>query len=244
VALARVLLQRRGAPAAPAPVEIGQLTPPARQEQPVARKANLLALIVVLTTGLQPALDEQPMPDVDEALKLADAAIKAGNNEGYLIRAQALARKGQWSLALQEYTKGLDLLTRGGQARMKPEYIRGLNFLIQNHPAFKRPDSLNPPDPILGEKRFGEGLRYYNSHLYPQAEREFFEAVRYNDQDARYWYYLGLARLLQGKQAEAGEDFRSGSLLERQNKPTPAAVSFSLERVQGPLRQTLNAYRP
>jgi hypothetical protein len=245
VALARVLLQRRGAPVAPPQpnVQVGQLAAPARQEQPLAKNADLLALIVLLTTGLQPGFD-QPMPDVDEALKLADAAIKAGNNEGYLIRAQALARKGQWTLALQEYMKGLDLLSRGGQARLKPEYLAGLNYLIQNHPAFKRPDSLNPPDVILGEKRFGEGLRYYNSHLYPYAEREFYEAVRYNDQDARYWYYLGLSRLLQGKQAEAAEDFRSGSLLERQNKPSPAAVSFSLERVQGPVRQTLNAYRP
>jgi tetratricopeptide (TPR) repeat protein len=181
---------------------------------------------------------------VDEALKLAEAAIKAGNYEGYLIKAQALARKGQWTQALEEYVKGMDLLSRSGQNRIKPAYAAELRFLIQNHPAFKRPDSLNPPDPLLGEKHFALGMRWYNAHVFAEAEKEFFEAVRYNDQDARYWYYLGLVRLDQGKRTEADDSFRAGALLERQNKPSPAAVSFSLERVQGPIRQTLNSYRP
>ena len=33
---------------------------------------------------------------------------------------------------------------------------------------------------------------------------------------------------------------RMGAILERQNKPSPAAVNSSLERIQGPLRQYLN----
>jgi hypothetical protein len=242
VALARVLIQRRPVPAQAPEARVSQLlTPNSRR---LATSTDLVALVVLLTTGLQPGLDEQPMPDVDEALKLAEAAIKAGNYEGYLIKAQALARKGQWTQALEEYVKGIDLLSRSGQARLKPAYAAELRFLIDNHPAFKRPDSLSPPDPILGEKHFALAMRLYNSHLFPQAEKEFFEAVRYNDQDARYWYYLGLARLMQGKRTEAADSFEAGSLLERQNKPNAAAVSLSLERVQGPIRQTLNSYRP
>jgi hypothetical protein len=115
---------------------------------------------------------------------------------------------------------------------------------VDNHPAFRRPDSLKPPDQLLAEKHFGNGLRFYFDRQYPQAEKELLEAVRYNDQDARYLYYLGLSRLLQGKREFALEDFRVGARLERQEKPSPAAVAGSLERVQGPIRQTLNKYRP
>lgn len=242
VALGRVLLLRR-----PLAQPVGQLPPGGDHEAPAQRADALrspqaLALLVLLTTGLQ-VEPEEAMPDVDQALRLAEEAIKAGNYEGYLIKAQALARKGRWTQALQEYTRGMELLARSGQ-RLKPEWAAGLRFLTENHPAFKRPDSLNPPDPVLAEKHFAAGLRAYNARRWAEAEQEFIQAVTYHDQDARYLYYLGLSRLPQGKRVEAAEDFRQGAMLERQNKPAPPVVSFSLERVQGPMRQTLNSYRP
>ncbi len=87
-------------------------------------------------------------------------------------------------------------------------------------------------------------MRHYFLGQYPQAETELKEAYRNNGQDARYLYYLGLARLAQrGKRDQATVNFQQASLLERQNKPSPAAVNHSLERVQGEARQALERYR-
>jgi tetratricopeptide (TPR) repeat protein len=136
------------------------------------------------------------------------------------------------------YSEGLRYLVR-------PEYADGLAVLIYNHPAFNLPDPLRQPDPLKAEKYFGAGLRYYFAGQYAAAEREFLEAYRNQGQDARILYYLGLSRLpQQGKRSAALEVFRMASVLEQQNKPSPAAVNASLERIQGTLRQTLNAYRP
>ncbi|MFN4259395.1 MAG: hypothetical protein ACK4RK_08845 [Gemmataceae bacterium] len=236
--LARVLLQpRQPRPAVPVPANVPAARRSERPGTPVS-DARQIALVLAVT-ALQIDDDQAPPPKPEEveAQRLAEEAIKAGNPEGYLILAQVLAKQGYWTQALQEYVKGLNQL-------IKPEYADGLQMIIDNHPAFKRPDGLRYPDTALAEKHFASGLRHYYSRRYEEAEKDFLEAIRYFDQDARYLYFLGLARLPQGKVQEAREDFRFGGLLERQNRPTSAAVSVSLERVQGSVRQTLNNYRP
>jgi tetratricopeptide (TPR) repeat protein len=243
LALARVLLQRGPAPAEePIPAPANRRTshlPRTTDPQKLVQEHKALAiLMMLLTTGLQVEGDDQAeAPNVDEALRLAEIAIANKQYEGHLIKAQALAKKGNYTQALEEYVKGLNFL-------IQPEYAAGLKSLVDNHPAFKRPEGLNPPDPAQAEKYFAAGLRLYYAGQYPEAEKQFLEAVRYHNQDARYLYFLGLSRLPQGKQSFAIEDFRTGAQLERLNRPGPATVSLSLERVQGPTRQTLNRYRP
>ena len=56
--------------------------------------------------------------------------------------------------------------------------------------------------------------------------------MEHDGQDARYYYFLGLAQLMQGDR-DAYEDFDQGARLEQQNRPPRAAVSAALERVQG-----------
>ena len=69
-------------------------------------------------------------------------------------------------------------------------------------------------------------------------------AIYYNDQDGRYLYFLGLARLAQpGKRDTALEDFRQAARLEALGRPSSPAVSVALERVQGADRRFLNAGR-
>ena len=70
----------------------------------------------------------------------------------------------------------------------------------------------------------------------------FLDAIKNDALDARYHYFLGLARLAQNKQ-EAYEDFEQGAKLEAQDRPSRVAVSVALERVQGPARQALNETR-
>ena len=59
------------------------------------------------------------------------------------------------------------------------------------------------------------------------AGKEFAAAVENDNGDARYYYFLGLARLAQGKR-DAYEDFDQGARLEELGRPTRAAVPSSV----------------
>lgn len=261
VAIARVLLRIPNLPPEEKPEmkgadeKTGALTSP--PPQPVTRGAPvegegakegakatiafhpITGLLVQMLLAAPVDQDEVPeTPELDEAIRLADEAIRAGNPEGHLVKGLALAKKGRWTEAVLEYSTGLEKLGRN------PDDAKGLRFLMQNHPALKIPDGQMPADPLLAEKHYAAGLRHYWARRYDDAEREFFRAVSYYDQDARYLYFLGLARLNQGKRSFALEAFRRAGVLEQQAKPASATVSATLERVQGPDRQTLNRYRP
>jgi tetratricopeptide (TPR) repeat protein len=182
-------------------------------------------------------------PKVEEAIRLARESIRrarAGEGEegfeGYLILGEALGLKHKWTDGLMAYVEGL--------RHVCFRYSPGLTFLVSNHPAFKRLDSLELPDPLQAEAYYAKGLRFYFDRRYEDAERELLEALHYSDQDARYQYFLGLARLVQpGKRDLALEDFRQAARLEKQDRPNRYAVSAALERVQGPARLILNEVR-
>lgn len=208
---------------------------------------SVLALPTILVdpgvaVGAEDDLGAPPDPRLDEAIRLAREAADLARTsrdprafEAYLVLGEALARKGKWTDGLFGFVEGMKVLC--------PEYGPRLAVLVADHPAFKRPDAIRPPDPLRAEGFFGRGLRLYFERRYDEAEKEFFEAVRFSDQDARYLYFLGLTRLAQGKRDLALEDFRLGARLEALEKPARAAVSFSLERVQGPHRRLLNQFR-
>jgi tetratricopeptide (TPR) repeat protein len=207
---------------------------------PARHRRELKNFLVMVTLGLQApeAFDEQAA--LDEADKLADEILKApANTVPFDVRAQALAVKGRWTLALQTYTDGL-------RPYVPQQYAAGLAYLVFNHPRLKRPDSLRVPNPAEAARHFAGGLNFYFDRDYANAERSFLLAVENDTQDARYFYFLGLSRLAQNRRREALDDFDQGAMLERLNRPTPAAVSESLERVQGPTRQIVNdvRYRP
>jgi tetratricopeptide (TPR) repeat protein len=180
---------------------------------------------------------EAPDPRLQEALEQADKLIAAGDARGYLLKGEILARQHRWNDGLKTIDAGVQRLLPAGEST----HIR---FLLENHPAFQRREGLKPPDPVLAEEYYAAGLREYFDGNYVAAERDFSDASTYYDQDARYLYFLGLARLPQsGKRDQALEDFRQAGRLEQLNKPSPAAVSVALERVQGPARHLLNRIR-
>lgn len=170
---------------------------------------------------------------LDQAIELASQAIHAGDARGYLIKAEALAKQERWNEALTEYLTGLGKLTPGG-------YAAGLRDVIENHPAFRMPVPLARSQPMTAEAHFMKGSRLYWAGRYTAAEDEFAEAVRQNPQDARYYYFLGLARLQGGRPADAYEAFRQGGQREAQGKPSSAEVGAALERVQGQVRRVLD----
>jgi hypothetical protein len=237
LALARVLLRIPDA----APAEDDDKPADAKDKKGAMAPVDFFPLAAALAVGA-PADDDdedRPTPELDEAIRLAEEAIKAGNPEGHLIKGLALAKKGYWTEGVLEYSKGIELLKK-----RDPEQAKGLRFLMENHPGLRTPDGIKPSNPLEAEKHYALGLRLYWNRNYDQAEKEFLSAVRYQDQDARYMYFLGLSRLAQGRRAFAVESFRRGGMLEQQNKPASATISMTLERVQGPDRLLLNKYRP
>jgi tetratricopeptide (TPR) repeat protein len=125
---------------------------------------------------------------------------------------------------------------------LAPAYANALLDLISNHPMLKRPDSLVVPEPAEGEKHYAAGVNYFFARRYLDAEKELLSAIENDNGDARYYYFLGLARLAQDKR-EAYEDFDQAARLERLGRPARPAVSAALERVQGPMRRVLNEIR-
>ena len=151
------------------------------------------------------------------------------------MKAQALAIKGMYTQALLTYADALrPVLTR--------DQYETLKDLIRTHPALRRPESQAVASPPEAERHYATGLRLLYSGQYPAAEKELLAAVGQDGQDARYYYFLGLARLYQGKR-DAFEDFVQGARLEQQNLPPREAVDSALERVQGPARGTIDNAR-
>ena len=118
--------------------------------------------------------------------------------------------------------------------------------MIANHPAFQEPDIALQPNPLMAEKYFGRGLDFFWARHYTEAETEFVKAVSFYEDDARYRYFLGMSRYLQGssqKTTLAQLDFEKGAELERLRHPGGREVNSSLERVQGNLRKVIDGYR-
>jgi tetratricopeptide (TPR) repeat protein len=236
-ALARALVKSRagetpGVRPLPPPVRMGKAEPAAIRSLSAVELVSLLMVMNLQAPDLP--LDG---PKVREAERLADEILALGDKAPYDARAQALAVKGLYTRAIRVYTRGL--LERG---LLAPAHANALLDLVGNHPVLKRPDALAIPDPNEGEKRYAAGLNFYFARRYGDAEKEFLSAVENDNGDARYYYFLGLARLAQGNR-DGYEDFDQAARLERVGRPDRATVSKALERVQGPLRRALNEVR-
>jgi hypothetical protein len=172
----------------------------------------------------------------DEAERMADEVLQAPpETVPFHVRAQALVIKGRWTEALQVYSEGL-------RPYLPRAYAQGLRRMILSHPRLRMPEVLRVPSPYVAEQRFSSGLTLYFNGEYAAAEAEFLSAVENYSTDARFFYFLGLARRAQQKR-EYVMDYQQGALLERQNRPSAAMISATLERVQGPYRYELNRYR-
>lgn len=252
IALARLLAQPRQGrpPLPPAPREeekkkedakIGQLPSQEQVRQLLARAQTdeqaRETLAVLLVVGLQPPAPVQP--DQAEAVRLADEIIRQYEQNPASVPldvlANAYAVKGMWTRALLIYADFL-------KPALRPDLYEGLMLILRNHPQIRRPETLRPPNPFEAETQYALGLRFYFGRCYSEAAQHFQSAIDYDNQDARYFYFLGLSRLMLGE-TDAAEAFELGARLEKQNKPASAAISISLERVQGPARKVLNEYR-
>ena len=94
------------------------------------------------------------------------------------------------------------------------------------------------------ETEYGEGVSYYHSGRHGLAASRFEAATQSHAGDARYWYYLGLSRLMLGQTSEANAALKTGAEWERRNQPASHVINAALERIQGSQRQQLSNQRP
>ncbi len=227
VALARVLLKL-------GTVGKRDLEKPLGLNKPERMSDSLASLILLLQIGAPADANKE----AEEANKLADEILASRDTpNSFLFKAQAYAVKGRWNEALKTYVLGL-------KAHIRRDYADALIDLVNRHPMLRRPDHLEIPDPLRAEAFFTTGLRHFGAKNYLDAEKAFVSAVEADNQDARYFYYLGLTRMALGRRDDATADYQQGAILEAQGKPGRAAVSESLETIQGTPRQTLNSFRP
>lgn len=208
----------------------------AAAKDPAQAKRVRAALAAVM-----PAPDAGPA-ELAEATKLAEQMIAAGQPEGRLLKARVLQRSRRHAEALEESLVALRDLAPAGFADRWEESLKELPKATRPA-ATTPPAAVETPDPAEAERRFVAGLSLYRAGKFAEAEEAFRAAVRLNDQDARFFYFRGLARTEVGQADEADEDFRTGSMLERLGKPGRGVINGYLERIQGSARQALSRFR-
>ena len=235
IALARVL-QRERANNEPLPE-------PAPQEDASQDDAPADADTAFAADDLDQGDDAAAAKRLEESINLAKDLIQSpdakARGEGYVLLGAAQARQGKKTEGLKNFVKGLELLYPGTATQ-------DLSKIIESHPAFSQVDVAVQINPVQAERHFGKGLEYFWNKNYTEAEEQFKTAVSLFDQDARYRYFLGLARYLQNtpqKKTQAGFDFEQGAHLEGARQPSTREINASLERIQGQLRRVLNSYR-
>ena len=150
---------------------------------------------------------------------------------------QFLSERAAW--IQMEYVEGLKLYHPGAPTE---ELVK----MVRDHPAFQQLDAQANADPRMAERYFSKGLEFFWQRKYPEAEAQFAQAKSFYETDARYHYFLGLARFQQKdrKKLEAAKfDLTEGARLEALSRPDAVRVNASLERVQGALRQMIADYR-
>ncbi|MBI2479299.1 MAG: hypothetical protein HYV60_11885 [Planctomycetia bacterium] len=92
------------------------------------------------------------------------------------------------------------------------------------------------------EMLYGTAYHAYWQRDYDEALDQLTEALQYCDDDARVWYYKGLAEVHLGDDTAATESFAQAVVLHRAAKSS-TRISVALERVQGNWRLRLETAR-
>jgi hypothetical protein len=181
--------------------------------------------------------------DVEKLRKDAtDATAKANEAAGKAAAAE--------KIAIQEKANAERLASEVNRLKADNEQlardiatVRELAELIKSQSIATGPSS--KPDPAkLADRFFAEGVRSFHGGQYSNAEAAFRKAIQFRADDARYHYLLGLSLWMLDEKVAAEAAFEKGRDLELQARPPSRSISTVLERIQGPARQAMNAYRP
>jgi Tetratricopeptide repeat len=207
------------------------------------RNLVLYALVGVQAPGQDDEMDPRAAARIDESIELAKKLLESADpqikGQGYMILGLALSKKGKRTDGLKEYVKGLELMY---PTAAEPKQLAKL---LDEHPAFQQPDAQSA-SPSLADQFYSKGLQQYWARNYPEAETQFRKAILYYNQDARYFYFLGMSLSAQKgtlKRDAATFAFEQAARLEAANRPSLTEVNASLERVQGPVRALVDSFR-
>jgi hypothetical protein len=175
--------------------------------------------------------------DVDKLSKdFTDANAKAVAAEKIAIQEKAQADR--MGTELSKLKTDNDRLARDLEA------VKELAAILKATSGAATGPLVRPEPSKLAERFFGKGLSEYIAGNYVEAESDFRKSLQFSADDARVHYLLGLA-LWMTKDAKGAEtEFEKGRDLEMAGRPGSRAISAVLERIQGPARQAVNAYRP
>lgn len=240
-----------------ADVKIKELTTQAKTAEDKAKEATALARsadakVKDLTDQAKTA--EEKARDLSTRLKSADDKLAQATTRLKTAdeTLQAVAARLAITRVVSPDARGADLIRGAEQvARLAVQQPRATTNPPAVRPRESEPVQPVTPveyhnDPLLAEQYYNRGLSSYWSRRYGAAEGDFREAIRLagpTAEDARFFYFLGLSQLGLGKEDEARMAFREAGNLERNHRPAPGAVNASLERVQGPVRRYVDAFR-
>ncbi len=91
-------------------------------------------------------------------------------------------------------------------------------------------------------RSYADGVDAYRRRAFTDAEALFAAATVSQPADARYWYYLGLARTQTGTTG-ADDAFKKGAEMEARNKPSGKMIDAALERLGFADKERVNKYR-
>ena len=94
----------------------------------------------------------------------------------------------------------------------------------------------------IAAKLYDQGVNAYFAGRACQADLLLSDAIKWNSQDPRAYYFRALSLLRQGRVDEARGDMLVGSMVEAQT-PQRYAVGAALERIQGADRLLLEKFR-
>ena len=165
----------------------------------------------------------------------------ANNNKNFVQqanKAETALKAGNYDAALKDFTTGVKSLKA-----LPKEQEDLFDRIISTHPALQRVSS-STNDASLALKHYGQGLELFRAGQFDKAEEQFGEAVRFDNRDARYRYFLGMSRYEQGKTTPAIEDLKAAANLEMLGRPTTREINSALQSIQGATRGVVEKYRP
>jgi tetratricopeptide (TPR) repeat protein len=220
------------------------------QDQPGAwvRQADLVSIPQPRPRigDLPPLIARQPI-----GIQRAWLAIEAATQENsrispplpqpYLARAELWAMVSNYDAAIDDLLTA-SVLSRKRQATTadQVELLKRLEGLLAKHAQTPRPQYRGD-----SSSHFQAGYEAYHEGRLDDALRRFDAAIQYDPGDMVLWYYRALTnkRLLNDSAAE--HDITMAVYLERQEQRSlgPHQWTRLFTRVQGPLRNWMEAYR-
>ena len=90
---------------------------------------------------------------------------------------------------------------------------------------------------------YGRGVHAYFAGKSSLAEQHFTQVIQAGSTDPRPYYFRAMVRMRSGRKFEAENDMRVGAGFEARNPGSQQSIGRALQRVQGPDRRTLEAFR-